>query len=55
MQSIMHGDARRRFVYAVSIEEQNTRMWFCCRAGKFVSEMFDYVEVCFCVYFFFVH
>jgi hypothetical protein len=49
MQHIMREDPCRRFVFGISIEDTQTRVWHANRAGVFINiiiEPFDYVEVC---------
>jgi hypothetical protein len=45
MCHIMREDPCRRFVFGISIENNKTRIWQANRAGVFVSDSFDYVDV----------
>ena len=45
MRHILRDDPCRRFVFGVTIEDAETRLWLASRAGVFVSDPFDYVEV----------
>ena len=42
---MMNIDRRRRFAFGVTIENTNTRIWFCCRQIVFVTHCFDFMKV----------
>ena len=42
---MMHVDCRRRFAFGTTIENTDTRIWFCCREIVFVSHRFDFMKV----------
>ncbi|KJA27032.1 hypothetical protein HYPSUDRAFT_198334 [Hypholoma sublateritium FD-334 SS-4] len=42
LHHIMHTDHRRRFTFGLTIENRNTRIWFCCRQIVIVSQPFDF-------------
>ena len=41
----MNVDRRRRFAFGVTIENTDTRIWFCCRQIVFVTHRFDFMKV----------
>jgi hypothetical protein len=45
LHHIMNVDRRRRFAFGVTIENTDTRIWFCCREMVFVTEQFDFMRV----------
>jgi hypothetical protein len=42
---MMNVDRRRRFAFGVTIENTDTRIWFCCRQIVFVTRRFDFMKV----------
>ena len=42
---MMNVDHRRRFAFGVTIENTDTRIWFCCRQIIFVTRPFDFMKV----------
>ena len=42
---MMNVDCRRRFAFGVTIENTDTRIWFCCRETVFVTQRFDFMKV----------
>ena len=46
MHHIMREDARRRFVIGFSIDDTSMRLWYFSRSDAYVSESFDFLEVC---------
>ena len=42
---MMNIDRRRRFAFGVTIENTDTRIWFCCRQIVFVTHCFDFMKV----------
>ena len=42
---MMHVDHRRRFAFGTTIENTDTRIWFCCREIVFVTHRFDFMKV----------
>ena len=51
LHHIMNVDCRRRFAFGVTIENTDTRIWFCCRETVFVTEHFDFMRVSFGLFF----
>ena len=47
LHHMMNVDRRRRFVFGVTIENTDTRIWFCCRQIVFVTHRFDFMKVSF--------
>ena len=45
MYQVMHEDARRRFVYAFTIENTTMRLWFASRSDIIVSDPFNFITV----------
>ena len=45
LHHIMHVDCRRRFAFGATIENTDTRIWFCCRQTVFVTQPFDFMKV----------
>jgi hypothetical protein len=45
MQKIMKDDPCRRATFGMTIENTNTRVWFCCRSAVIVSESFNFIFV----------
>ena len=42
---MMNVDHRRRFAFGVTIENTDTRIWFCCRQIVFITDCFDFMKV----------
>ena len=42
---MMNVDHRRRFAFGVTIENTDTRIWFCCRQIVLVTRPFDFMRV----------
>jgi hypothetical protein len=49
MRHIMREDPCRRFVFGISIENKQARIWQANRADIFVSDPFDYIDVRLCL------
>src|ERR1700678_4762661 len=45
LHHVMNVDRRRRFAFGVTIENTDTRIWFCCRQTVFVTRRFDFMKV----------
>ena len=45
LHHIMRIDHRRRFVFGTTIENTDTKIWFCCREIVFVTHRFDFMKV----------
>ena len=45
LHHIMRIDHRRRFAFGTTIENTDTRIWFCCREIVFVTHHFDFMKV----------
>ena len=45
LHHMMNVDRRRRFAFGVTIENTDTRIWFCCRQIVFVTHRFDFMKV----------
>ena len=46
MQQVMTYDPSWRFTFGLTIEDADTRLWFCSRSAMIVSEKVDFNEVC---------
>ena len=44
LHHMMHVDRRRRFAFGVTIENTDTRIWFCCRQIVLVTHRFDLMK-----------
>ncbi|KAF8811241.1 hypothetical protein BYT27DRAFT_7336283 [Phlegmacium glaucopus] len=44
LHHMMNIDHRRRFAFGVTIENTDTRIWFCCRQMIFVTRRFDFMK-----------
>jgi hypothetical protein len=44
---MMNVDRRRRFAFGITIENTDTRIWFCCRQTVLVTRRFNFMEVSF--------
>ncbi|KAF8966229.1 hypothetical protein BDZ97DRAFT_2074195 [Flammula alnicola] len=44
LHHMMNIDHRRRFAFGVTIENTDTRVWFCCRQIVFVTRPFDFMN-----------
>ncbi|KAF8811240.1 hypothetical protein BYT27DRAFT_7184620 [Phlegmacium glaucopus] len=44
LHHMMNVDRRRRFAFGVTIENTDTRIWFCCRQIVFVTHRFDFMK-----------
>ena len=42
---MMNVDHRRRFAFGTTIENTDTRIWFCCRQIVLVTHRFDFMKV----------
>ena len=45
LRHILRDDPCRRFVFGITIEDCQMRIWLACRVGIFVSRSFDYTKV----------
>jgi hypothetical protein len=45
LHHMMNVDRRRRFAFGATIENTDTRIWFCCRQIVFVTHRFDFMKV----------
>ena len=45
LRHILRDDPCRRFVFGITIEDYQMRIWLACRVGIFVSRSFDYTKV----------
>ena len=45
LHHMMNVDRRRRFAFGVTIENTDTRIWFCCRQIIFVTHRFCFMKV----------
>ena len=45
LHHMMFVDHRRRFTFGTTIENTDTRIWFCCRQIVFVTQPFDFMKV----------
>ena len=55
LHHMMNVDRRRRFAFGVTVENTDTRIWFCCRQIVFVTHRFDFMKVNFGLRWLIVH